>query len=139
MENWYIINDITEFTNSARAIVYNNFGSLSSETDLEIDNIDENNQEELDSVLSLQESMVIVKQSTRMQKHKKTNKIRYLLNDDIFVEIIEKLNSRMTSNILNGLVQKGLVESAFDNEANDFIFWIKNDTQQEENDKPETD
>ena len=41
----------------------------------------------------------------------------------------------MTSNIVNGLVQKGLIETAFDSEANDFIFWIKED----ENQKPKTD
>jgi hypothetical protein len=43
----------------------------------------------------------------------------------------------MVSNIISGLVQKGLVETAFDEEANDFVFWVKND--QEEKEKPETD
>lgn len=142
MDNWYIIKDIAEFTNNARAIVYNNFGSWSTDMDLEMDSTDDSSQEELDAILSLQESIVIVKQNIRTQKHKTNNSIRYLLNDDIFIDIIEKLNSRMTSNILNGLVQKGLVESAFDSEANDFVFWVKNDTKQqeeEEDNKPETD
>ena len=57
------------------------------------------------------------------------------MNDIIFSDIVSKLNERMTSNIVNGLVQKGLIETAFDSEANDFIFWIKED----ENQKPKTD
>jgi hypothetical protein len=41
----------------------------------------------------------------------------------------------MVSNIISGLVQKGLVETAFDEEANDFVFWVKKN----EEEKPETD
>ena len=41
------------------------------------------------------------------------------------------------SKILNGLVNKGLVETAYDSESNDFIFWVKDDNKKEE--KPETD
>jgi hypothetical protein len=35
-------------------------------------------------------------------------------------------------------VQKGLVESAFDDKANDFVFWIK-DKDENQEEKPETD
>ena len=49
----------------------------------------------------------------------------------------------MVSNILNQLVQKGLVESAFDTESNDFIFWVKDNDKlfknETETDLPETD
>jgi hypothetical protein len=31
----------------------------------------------------------------------------------------------MISNILNSLVNKGMIETAFDNKSNDFVFWIK--------------
>jgi hypothetical protein len=31
----------------------------------------------------------------------------------------------MTSNLLNGLVNRGLVETAYDDEAEDFVFWVK--------------
>ena len=37
----------------------------------------------------------------------------------------------MTSNILNGLVNKGIVETAYDDETNDFVFWIKNENKKE--------
>ena len=38
---------------------------------------------------------------------------------------MEQLCERMVSNIIQSLVKKGLVETAFDNEKNDFIFWVK--------------
>jgi hypothetical protein len=31
----------------------------------------------------------------------------------------------MISNMLNNLVNKGVLDSGFDDESNDFIFWIK--------------
>jgi hypothetical protein len=56
----------------------------------------------------------------------------------MFSDIIHKLNDRMVSNIINILTQKGLIETAFDNEANDFVFWI-NDEQKNNYKKPEAD
>jgi hypothetical protein len=43
----------------------------------------------------------------------------------------------MISNILSKLVSEGLLDSAFDTEKNDFIFWVKENNGKEE--KPETD
>jgi len=105
--------------------------------DILIDDVKENEREEFDKMLSHQESLVIVKENVKTQRNKITKKTRYVLNDDIFAEIVYKLNDRMVSNIMMSLVQKGLVETAFDEEANDFIFWAKND--KEEIEKPETD
>jgi hypothetical protein len=44
----------------------------------------------------------------------------------------------MVSNIVRGLVKKGVLDSAFDNDKNDFIFWVK-DKYDDENEQPETD
>lgn len=136
-EKWYVVPDLNNFTDKARAIVYNNFGMWqdNDELDLLIDDIKDQDQEEFNKVLSHQESLVIIKELVKKQKNKKTKKIRYTLNDTIFADIVYKLNDRMVSNIVNGLVQRGLVESAFDSDANDFVFWIK----QNETEKPETD
>jgi tetratricopeptide (TPR) repeat protein len=79
--------------------------------------------EEFDKILSYQESLVIIKENIKKEKNKKTKKYRYLLNDIIFADIVHQLNERMTSNIVNRLVQKGLIETAFDDESNDFVFW----------------
>ena len=41
------------------------------------------------------------------------------------------MNHRMTSNILNNLVNKGLVETGYDGNSNDFIFWIKDENKED--------
>ena len=138
-EKWYVVPDLDNFTDKARAIVYNNFGVCINPDNLDIliDDVVENEQEEFDKVLSHQESLVIVKELVKKQKNRKTKEIRYTINDNIFADIVHRLNDRMVSNIITGLVDKGLLETAFDNESNDFIFWIKNDENEKE--KPETD
>lgn len=135
---WFVVPNIDEFTLKARSIVYANFGSWENNDnyDILIDSLEEKDQEELDKVLSQQESLVIIIENLRKEKNKRTNKTRYVLNDQIFADIIAKLNERMVSNIISNLVQKGLVETAFDSEANDFVFWVKNTDEKE---KPETD
>lgn len=140
---WYVISNLSDFTDKARAIVYNNFGVWQNKSGLDIliDDVKESDREEFDKMLSHQESLVIVKESIKTQRNKITKKVRYVLNDDIFAEIVHKLNDRMVSNIMAGLVQKGLVETAFDEEANDFVFWAKNDenNNEKEIETPETD
>jgi hypothetical protein len=44
----------------------------------------------------------------------------------------------MISNILNSLVNKGVLDSAYDSDQNDFIFWVKDDDETQ-NKKSETD
>ena len=136
---WFIIPNLSEFTDKARAIVYNNFGVWQDKSglDLMIDDVKDSEKEEFDQMLSHQESLVIIKENIKKERNKITKKIRYVLNEDMFADIVHKLNDRMVSNIINGLVQKGLVEMAFDDESNDFVFWIKDDKNEKE--KPETD
>jgi hypothetical protein len=144
-EEWFIINDIDDLTNSVRALVFNNFGKndesevKEKEGDLVnnlIFEVDPADQKELDNVLSYSESLIIVKQHIKKQIHKKTDKIRYVMNHNMFLSIIESLNGRMVSNILNNLVNKGLVETAYDIEVNDFIFWVDDENKKE---NPEAD
>jgi len=138
---WFIVPNLSDFTNKTRAIVYNNFGTWQKkiDTDIIIEEITENEKEEFNKILSHQESLVIIKENIKKEKNKKTKKYRYLLNDIIFAEIVHQLNERMTSNIVNRLVQKGLIETAFDDESNDFVFWVKEDKDENKNQKPETD
>jgi hypothetical protein len=136
---WFLISNLPDFINKTRSLVYNNFRVSSDDqeagTEIIVEEVAESEKEEFDKILSYQESLLIIKENIKKEKNKRTKKIRYLLNDIMFSDIVSKLNERMTSNIVNGLVQKGLVETAFDSEANDFIFWIKED----ENQKPKTD
>jgi len=134
MSDWFIISNLEEFTDKARAIVYNNFGEWKDDSDepKEIEDVSPDQQEEFNKVLSHEESLVIVKELIKKEKNKKNKKTRYVLNDKIFLKIIDNLNARMTSNIITSLVQKGLVESAFDDKKNDFVFWVKENDEQNE-------
>jgi hypothetical protein len=125
-EEWYIIKDIIEFVDKTRTLIFNNFGSdKSTDIDILLDEIKPEDQEEFDTVLSHDESLVIVKSLAKKQTNKKNQKIRYLISDSLYYEIIQSLNDRMIINILNSLVNKGMIETAFDNKSNDFVFWIK--------------
>jgi hypothetical protein len=138
-DEWFIVKDIDGLINSSRALVFNSFGQHNDQKDIDFLDlkIDDHDKEELDKILSYDESKIIITDMLKKQRNKKASKIRYLLNDKLFLKIIESLNDRMVSNILNGLVNKGLVETAYDAEANDFVFWIKTDENKIES--PETD
>jgi Tfp pilus assembly pilus retraction ATPase PilT len=129
-DNWYVIKNFEEFIDKTRILVFNNFGNESSSTDIDslLDSIKPEDEEEFNQILSHDESMIIAKGLAKKQTHKKTKTTRYLVSDKIYYEIIQSLNDRMISNMLNNLVNKGLIETAFDAESNDFIFWVKDNT-----------
>lgn len=121
-DEWFSITDLDDFVDRVRGMVYTKFGNWDDEIFSEINPEDI---EDMDIVLSHRESFNIVKPLLKKDTNKKTKKIRYVLNDKIFADIIQDLNSRMVSNLLNSLVKKGIVESSYDSESNDFVFWIK--------------
>jgi hypothetical protein len=139
-DEWFVIKDLEGFINSTRALIFNTFGKQQSaiESDPIVLNIDKEDIDELNKVLSFDESFVIIKGYLKKQQNKISKNIRYIINDKIFIEMIESLNDRMVSNMLNSLVNKGLVETAYDSESDDFIFWVKDDVKKQI-EKPETD
>lgn len=138
---WYVINDFEEFVNASRALIFNTFGKNLDESDQDsihnmIDCSKLEDKEELDKSLSYDESAVIAKTVFTI------NEDKYLVNDDGFVRFLELLNDRLVSNILNNLANMGLVESAYDNDSNDFVFWIKDEYKEDIKkiiENPETD
>jgi hypothetical protein len=137
-DEWFVVTNLDELINATRALVFNNFGKQDSkEPDIISFTIHPDDLKEIDTVLSFEESKIIVDNLLKKQTHKITKQIRYMVNDQKFSEIISSLNDRMVSNILNSLVNKGLVETAYDSDSNDFIFWIPNNDNKDEN--PETD
>lgn len=138
---WYVIADIPNFINSARLLVFNSFGNVDNPSPIDnaLASLNEADRSELDTVLSYDESYNIAMETVKKQYNKKTKETRYLISDETFVSMIDFLNERMISNMLNNLVNKGILESGFDNESNEFVFWIKNNENQTEIDKPETD
>jgi hypothetical protein len=133
---WFTVKDLDGFVTSARQLVYNNFGSWDENEEDIVDSmvVKPSDQKEFDSLLSQEESLVIIKAALKKQKHKQTKKIRYLISDELFYDILQQLNDRIVSNTIGSLVQKGLVESAYDSEIDDFVFWVNNDEK-----LPETD
>jgi hypothetical protein len=142
-KDWYEIKDFDGFINHSRAIVFKCFGESAVDPDNDDDItdilsvIDAQDQEEMDRVLSKSECEIIAKGFMKTKISKKSNKTKYFINEKILYDILESFNSRMVSNMVNKLVNDGLLESAFDVEKNDFIFWRKNIENKKEN--PETD
>lgn len=138
MTEWFEIQDLEQFVTKVRSIVYNNFGKWkddSNEIDQLIDHVKEEELEDLNKILSQDESLLIVREIIKTKTNRKTKKTKFIINNDLFYQIIQSLNDRMVSNILQGLVNKGIVESSYDSSINDFIFWVNENI----DNKPETD
>ena len=141
---WFLINDFEEFVDHTRSLVFKFFGEANKSMDdavaqslskMSVEEISEMNE-----TLTHSESATIIKNHARKEINRKTKRIRYSITDQILYAIIEDLNSRMISNILSALVNRGVLDSAFDSDQNDFIFWVKDDNEkQKQNQKPETD
>ena len=73
---WFYINDFKDFVNSARKLVFKFFGDQNNkESDSllsAIDSLTLEEQDELDDVLSFDESSVIVKNHAKLKVDKKT-------------------------------------------------------------------
>lgn len=116
----------------SRKLVYCAFGAKEDQQDIEIammeaESIDENEEstEELNQVLPLNESIVLIKSYLIKKKRKSNQEIVFFISDDNYHAFLEDLNRRLVSNLIGSLVKKGVLDSAFDDERNDFIFWVK--------------
>lgn len=125
----YEIKNLDEFTQSARLVVFSCFGKndeqINEETLGMLQHLSDEEEREMDEVLTQQESKIIVESLVHKKSNKKNNKIKYIITEKIFSSIIEALNARLVSNILFNLSKKGCIESAYDDKMNDFIFWVK--------------
>jgi hypothetical protein len=126
--NWYKIKDLDGFINHARELVFKSFGEVNEIADDDLTHtlteLAPKDKEELNRILTYDECVVIARNHIKIKVSKKTKRESYFVNDMILSEILESFNSRMVSNILAKLVNDGLIDSAFDSEKNDFIFWV---------------
>lgn len=136
-----IIN-LDKLVNFSRQVVFYNFSADNDETDDEfiskVKNIKTDEKKELDELLPFQESKLIFKECVKKQINRKTKQTRYVISESDYDKVLVELNSRMVSNIIRSLVKKGLVETAFDDDKNDFVFWVSK-LGEEENGNFETD
>lgn len=138
---WYLIKNYDNFIDHARSLVFKYFGEYNQDTENTDDLADimlsftDSEKLERDNLISLEECEIISRQFIKQKFSKKDKKIKYYITDTRLEKMLESFNSRMVSNILNKLVNDGLLESAFDEQSNDFIFWVKDN----EKEAPETD
>jgi regulator of PEP synthase PpsR (kinase-PPPase family) len=141
-DQWFFINDFDDFVDHSRSLVFKFFGEANKIADdsmtSSISKMSKKEVTEMDETLTHDESAIIIKNHARKQINKKTKEVRYCLTDKLLQSIIEDMNNRMISNILNSLVNKGVLDSAYDSDQNDFIFWVKDDDETQ-NKKSETD
>lgn len=129
---WYTIEDIDNFVESTRVLVYNIFGNTEQtleEIDLNINNLNEESMAEINKCLTQDESMVILKDFAKQIP----GTLEYKISTNRYLSFIDSLNSRMVSNLLHKMSADGILESAFDEETNDFIFWAKDNEQDQDN------
>lgn len=127
METYEII-DIEKFVESTRTLVYHQFGNkegLPKNIDNLIQSLSDEEVDEMNRCLTQSESLNILQKFTKKQRNKYTQETRVSISDDDYMLYIEELNSRMISNMLAKLASDGLLETAFDEEINDFVFWTK--------------
>ena len=136
-KEWFAVKDVDGLVTSARTLVYNNFGDWKSKDEQDIVDsmiLKPDNEDEFDQLLTQEESKVIVQSVLKKQRHKTTKEIRYVISDSLFYDILQQLNDRLVSNTISSLVQKGLVETAYDSEIDDFVFWVDKNKEQPETD-----
>ena len=141
-KEWFQVIDVTKFIESTRVLIFNTFGKTNEnqpdELSLILEDLPKAEIEELNTVLTQEECVVMSKEFLKEKRNNKTKQTIFLITNHKYMEMIECFNSRMISNMLNNLVNKGLLETAYDSESNDFVFWMK-ENDKNQNEKPETD
>lgn len=123
---WFEIIDVEEFVNNTRVLTYNLFEGLYDEPKLfdvknisyDFEELTEEEKEELDSILSISECI------TMSENFMTKRGSEYTINGEEYINMVECFNRRLISNMVQKLAQRGLLEIAFDDEKNDFIFWV---------------
>lgn len=138
------ISNVDKLVNFSRRLVYYNFDDESeklSDADFfeKVQKIKQEDMPELDKYLPFNEAKNIMKSLLIKRRHKKTKVPKLFMKESDYDEVLIQMNKRMVSNIVLGLVKKGLVDSAFDDTKNDFIFWVKDKYDEYDNERPETD
>ena len=131
---WFTIIDLEAFVDSTRVLVYELFGNESkgkdkneniAKTNTDYKKLTKIEKEEINECLTYQESLLISKDFLKERVNKKLNQKKYIISEKSYLSFLESLNARLVSNMLSKMVKQDLLDSAFDEESNDFIFWLK--------------
>jgi tRNA C32,U32 (ribose-2'-O)-methylase TrmJ len=138
---WFAIVNLDSFVNSTRVLVYELFGNQDKEkndsvakTNTDYEKLTSIEKKEINECLTHQESLLISKEFITEKESKKLKKKRYIISDKDYLSFLESLNARLVSNMLSKMVKQDLLDTAFDEESNDFVFWLKEE-EEENNEK----
>jgi len=143
-EGWMEIVNIDKLVDFSRRVIFYNFDEANDDLDDEdfmkkIEKIESKDSTEMDKVLPRDEVKAIFSDLVFKKRNKNTKKVALFIKEEDYEQVLAQLNQRMVSNIVKGLVSRGLVESAFDSEKNDFVFWVRTDYDDRKRENPETD
>lgn len=141
---WMEIVNLDKLVDFSRKVIFYNFGEenndLSDKDFLKkIEKIETQDSKEMHKLLPHDEVKNILSSLTFKKRNKNTKQVALFIKEMDYDEALIQINQRMVSNIVKGLVAKGLIESAYDSDKNDFVFWVKSDLNSETDEKPETD
>ena len=143
-EGWMEIVNIDKLVDFSRRVIFYNFDEDNDDLDDEdfmkkIEKIESKDSAEMNKVLPRDEVKAIFLDLIVKKRNKNTKQVAMFIKEEDYEEVLAQLNQRMVSNIVKGLVSRGLVESAFDSEKNDFVFWVRTDYDDRKRENPETD
>ena len=135
-EEWMEVVNVDKLTDFTRKVIFHNFDNqnnmLSDEEFLEkVKRIKNEDSEEMERLLPFKEVKLILKSFLKKRRNKKTQEVKLFMKEGDYDKILLEFNQRMISNIVQGLVKKGVLETAYDDEKNDFVFWVKNNQDEE--------
>lgn len=121
----YEITDIDEFVKSLRSIILENFYEEEDKKIKlsEFDSLMKSKRKKIEDKLTVQEVESIIKPMLKTVVNN-IGEIEYTISHKGFEKMLDELNKRIISNILVELSSEGLIETGFDEEKNDFIFWV---------------
>jgi hypothetical protein len=136
---WFAIVNLDSFVNSTRVLVYELFGDQDKEkneniakTNTDYEKLTNIEKKEINECLTHQESLLISKDFITEKESKKLKKKKYIISDKNYLLFLESLNARLVSNMLSKMVKQELLDTAFDEESNDFVFWLKEDNNEKD-------
>ena len=119
----YVIHNLTKFLDASRVWLYVIFGGEEPTKTMtkRYADLDAEEKQEIDQVLSMRE---VINISAGYLKHNLDNDT-WTITEKQYEDFLVELSGRLTSNILASMVSSGILESAYDSEINDFVFWRK--------------
>ena len=129
-ESWLELSNIDKLIDFSRKLVYYNFDDESADLSdanflKKIEKLSDRVEPEIEELLPFNEV-----KSMFMEQIVERDQVPCIMEDS-YDQLLVDMNHRMISNIVLSLVKKGVLDSAFDDEKNDFVFWVRKEDEEE--------